>query len=146
MLEMWKLIMFGIRPATIKVIIFNHQHLVTWILIFVDLLWKALYIVNKKLRKYTFCFNDNNNYSDKKTFAFMMPKESVSVIPPISRYNQPDLMPVIINGKPTGCRGVWILFLCDCYIFYSLKLLMVSSPQSLQLKNSFLAGGRCMLL
>lgn len=48
MLEMQNLIMFGIRPATIKVIIFNHQHLVTWILIFVDLLRKALYIVNKK--------------------------------------------------------------------------------------------------
>jgi hypothetical protein len=29
MLEMQKLIMFGIGPAPIKVIIFNHQHLVT---------------------------------------------------------------------------------------------------------------------
>lgn len=51
MLETQPLIMFGTRPTTIKVIIFNQQHLVTWILIFVDLLEKALYVVNKKAEK-----------------------------------------------------------------------------------------------
>jgi len=67
----------------------------------------------------------------------MKPKESVSV-PSISRYNQPDLMPVILKGKPTGCGGVWIPFLCEAYISYSFNLLIVGSPEPLLLNNFFL--------
>lgn len=140
MLEMRKLIMFGIRPATIKVIIFNHQHLVTWILIFVDLLGKALYIVNKKLRKYTFCLNDNNNYSEKKKDICFFEAKRVSFRPPISQY-KPDRIPLALNGKCAGCRGAWIVFLHEHYVSDCSKLLKVGSPEPLLLNDSLLLMG-----
>lgn len=116
MLEMQNLIMFGIRPATIKVIIFNHQHLVTWILIFVDLLRKALYIVNKK---------DGKIYiSILEQIIMIILFEGLSFYKAIKKKKKPVSMWLRCNPSVNVYGGRCELIFMSCFLMVSLVLFL----------------------
>lgn len=119
MLEMQNLIMFGIRPATIKVIIFNHQHLVTWILIFVDLLRKALYIVNKK---------DGKIYISILEQIIMIILAFLRVFPftkPLRKKKKPVSMWLRCNPSVNVNGGRCELIFMSCFLMVSLVLFLI---------------------